>query len=366
MGLYLNPKNRGFQVSSQSDIYVDKTELIRYTNYAITQRDKYLCVSRPRRFGKSMAAQMLCAYYSRGCDSRELFQKFKISKDELFLEYLNQYDVIFLDIQLLLARAKKIENLVPYIEKQVIRELRQEYGQYFQEDEESLSVVLATIYEQKEGERGFIFIVDEWDCIFREAKEKEIYQKEYLDFLKGLWKGQDCIDLVYMTGILPIKKYGTHSALNIFTEYSMIDSDELSEFVGFTEEEVESLCKEYDVDFLKIKKWYDGYVLWNGLHIYNPKSVVEAVRRKRVQSYWVNTETYEALKIYISMNLDGLRDDITKMLGGMSCKVDTRYFQNDMTTLNSKDDIFTLLIHLGYLSYDQEWESVFIPNEEVN
>lgn len=366
MGLYLNPKNRGFQVSSQSDIYVDKTELIRYTNYAITQRDKYLCVSRPRRFGKSMAAQMLCAYYSRGCDSRELFQGFKISKDELFLEYLNQYDVIFLDIQLLLGRAKKIENLVPYIEKQVIRELRQEYGQYFQEDEESLSVVLATIYEQKEGERGFIFIVDEWDCIFREAKEKEIYQKEYLDFLKGLWKGQDCIDLVYMTGILPIKKYGTHSALNIFTEYSMIDSDELSEFVGFTQEEVESLCKEYDVDFLKIKKWYDGYVLWNGLHIYNPKSVVEAVRRKRVQSYWVNTETYEALKIYISMNLDGLRDDITKMLGGMSCKVDTRYFQNDMTTLNSKDDIFTLLIHLGYLSYDQECESVFIPNEEVN
>lgn len=169
-----------------------------------------------------------------------------------------------------------------------------------------------------------------------------------------------------MTGILPIKKYGTHSALNIFTEYSMIDSDELSEFVGFTQEEVESLCKEYDVDFFKIKKWYDGYVLWNGLHIYNPKSVVEAVRRKRVQSYWVNTETYEALKIYISMNLDGLRDDITKMLGGMSCKVDTRYFQNDMTTLNSKDDIFTLLIHLGYLSYDQECESVFIPNEEVN
>lgn len=365
MGLYLNPKNRGFQVSTQSEIYVDKTELIRYTNYAITQRDKYLCVSRPRRFGKSMAAQMLCAYYSKGCDSKKLFERFKIAKDDLFSQHLNQYDVIFLDIQLLLGRAKKIENLVEYIEKQVIKELRQKYGQYLPEEEDSLSAALAMIYEQKQDEKGFIFIVDEWDCIFREKKKKENVQIEYLDFLKSLWKGQDCIDLVYMTGILPIKKYGTHSALNIFTEYSMINADEMSEFVGFTKEEVKSLCQSYGMDYSEIKKWYDGYILTDGLHVYNPKSVVEAVRRKKIQSYWVNTETYEALKIYISMNIDGLKDDIVKMLGGMACKVDTRYFQNDMITLNSKDDIFTLLIHLGYLSYHQEKEEVFIPNEEV-
>lgn len=365
MGVYLNPDNGGFEIVVNTDIYVDKTKLIGYTNSVIRKENRFVCVSRPRRFGKSIAAKMLSAYYSKGCDSSELFGAFKIKKDDSFFKYLNQYDVIFLDIQLLIGRAGGVENLISYINKVVIRELKKEYSQYMQEEEESLSAVLAMIYEQRREKKGFIFVVDEWDCIFREAKDRKNIQKEYLEFLNILWKGQDCIDLVYMTGILPIKKYGTHSALNIFSEFSMTDPDELAEYVGFTEEEVKNLCLNYKKDFQTIKKWYDGYCFEEESHIYNPRSVVEAMRRKRIKNYWVSTETYEALRVYICMNFDGLKDDIVKMLGGISCKVNTRNFQNDMTTFKSKDDVFTLLIHLGYLAYNQERREVFIPNEEI-
>lgn len=190
-------------------------------------------------------------------------------------------------------------------------------------------------------------------------------QKMYLDFLRDLFKDRVYVSLAYLTGILPIKKYGTHSALNMFDEYSMMDPYELAEYVGFTEEEVNRLCKSYGLDFSEVKSWYDGYVFDGDLHVYNPKSLSDLIQRKKYKSYWTETETYEALKLYFHMNFDGLKEAIVTMLGNGSIPVKIRTFQNDMTTFKSKDDVLALLVHLGYLAYDGLREEVYIPNKEI-
>ena len=366
MGLYLNPGNDAFAISIYDDIYIDKTNLIDFTNSRIGKRKRYLCISRPRRFGKSMTAEMLTAYYSRECDSRDLFKNCKISKSASFQEHLNQYNVLSLNIQQLLSGAGSTPNLVSYIQTEVIKELKEAYGQYIQENETRLSKALELIYtKNQEKKRGFIFVLDEWDCIFREAASDEDAQRVYLDFLRDLFKDRTYVAMAYMTGILPIKKYGTHSALNIFDELSMTNGGKCAEYVGFTESEVKNLCKKYKMDFSEAQRWYDGYQFKSLLHIYNPKSVVDAMLEEEFHSYWTSTETYEALKVYIDMNFDGLRDSIINMLGGGRCVIDTGTFQNDMTSFKSKDNVLTLLVHLGYLGYDEESKEVFIPNEEV-
>ena len=363
MGLYLNPGNEAFQISANSEIYVDKSELIAFTNQRLGQEKRFLCVSRPRRFGKSMAANMLCAYYSRGCDSKKMFQSLKIAQNETFEQHLNQYQVLYFEMQRFLSRAGSPEKLVSYLESIVLEELRMVYSDIIGEKEEHLPQVLEKIYEK--DKTGFVFIIDEWDCMFRETKEKEETQRAYLDFLRDLLKGQTYVKLAYMTGILPIKKYGTHSALNMFDEFSMTDQRRLSEYVGFTEEEVRNLCRKYEMDFEETKRWYDGYCFKRTRHVYNPKSIVDAMIEEEFRSYWTSTETYEALKVYIDMNFDGLKDSIIAMLGGVACKIDAGTFQNDMTNFESKDDVLTLLVHLGYLAYREEQQEVFIPNEEV-
>ena len=363
MGIYVNPGNASFQEAINSEIYVDKSGLIAYINGVIRTQQKNLCVSRPRRFGKSMAANMLAAYYSRGCDSSRLFSGLAIEGEESFPMHLNRHNVIRWDVQRFLESKSGYDRFVNDIEDMVIRDLKKEFPECGDFPEGSrLKTVLDEVYGQTG--QGFVFIIDEWDCVFRMAKNREEIQKAYLDFLRGLFKGAEYVDLAYMTGILPIKKYGEHSALNIFEEYSMLDSAELARFFGFTEEEVHGLCTSTGMDFQDVEKWYDGYLM-NDIHIYNPKSVVDAVRRGKCKSYWTGTETYEALKVYIDLDFDGLREAVVGMLGGARCRVDATTSQNDMTTFKTKDDVLTLLIHLGYLAYDEGTEEVFIPNQEI-
>ena len=362
MGIYLNPKNTSFAKSINSEIYVDKTELIAITNRCLDTEDEYLCVSRPRRFGKSMTLKMLAAYYSCGCDSRELFAGFKIAQHKDFEKYLNQYDVIYLNMQQFLIEADT-GKVIEYLECEVLRELKELYGQYFDRKDIKFAAALREIFVKTE--KQFIFLIDEWDCVMRERQESETIQKQYLDFLRNLLKDQPYVALAYMTGILPVKKYGQHSALNMFQEYSMTDQSMFEEYTGFTQEEVRGLCEQYNMDVLEISSWYDGYKFAEFQHIYNPKSVVESIRRHKLSSYWTSTETYEALKNYIDMDFDGLRSDIVQMLGGGSVKVNTRSFQNDMRNFKTKDDILTLLIHLGYLAYDANTQETFIPNKEI-
>ena len=363
MGTYVNPGNAAFREAINSKIYIDKTELIAYTNSVLNTKQKNICVSRPRRFGKSMAADMLAAYYSRGCNSTELFAGTKIEAEKSFSSHLNRHSVIRLDVQRFLEKERDLDTFIDEIEKKVISDLSREFPDFENFTADSR---LKTLLEQifAETGKGFIFVIDEWDCVFRMAKDQKEKQKEYLDFFRGLFKGAEYVDLAYMTGILPIKKYGEHSAINIFDEYSMISPKNLGEYFGFTEDEVREQCARHRVDYAEVEKWYDGYRLGE-LHIYNPKSVADVLMWKEFQSYWTGTETYEALKVYIGMNFDGLREEVIKMLGGGHCKIDPSTFQNDMTTFQIKDDVLTLLVHLGYLTYDKKNETVMIPNQEI-
>ena len=361
MGLYVNPGNEEFDRATKSKIYVDKTGMISFINQNLNTEHQNICVSRPRRFGKSIAANMLVAYYSRGCNSKELFEKLKIAGDAGFEEHLNKYNVIHLNMQQFLGRTKTIDEMLELLTRKVTRELKREFSDvtYYEED---LVSVIEEIYSQTHS--FFIFIIDEWDCIFRVKGNDTDAQKIYLNFLRDLLKNQPYCVLAYMTGILPIKKYGEHSALNMFDEYSMTNQRELAEFTGFTEQEVQELCPAYDMPYEKMKQWYDGYDL-KGIQIYNPRSVVMSLLGHDFDSYWTKTETYEALKKYIQMDMYNLKELVTKLIAGSSVAINPDKFQNDMTTFASADDVLTLLVHLGYLTYDFDTRTVHIPNQEV-
>ena len=371
MGSYLNPGTIEFQESLNSEIYIDKTGLIEKTNAVLRTKQKFVCISRPRRFGKSMAADMLAAYYERGEDAEELFANFAIGKAESFQKHLNQYDVLKINTQEFLSATQNIDEMLQMLKKYLIFDLKESYGQVRFRDEENLVQVMKDIYTATK--HAFVILIDEWDCLFREYKEDKEAQRKYLDFLRAWLKDKAYVALAYMTGILPIKKYGSHSALNMFTEYSMTEPGELAAYFGFTENEVKNLCMEYGMDFEEAKAWYDGYGLITHKQdrdicysMYSPKSVVEAMLRHKFGTYWNQTETYEALKVYIQMNMDGLKDAIVGMLAGESIRINTGTFSNDMTTFATRDDILTLLVHLGYLTYDGILESVSIPNKEVS
>ncbi|MGN1087249.1 MAG: AAA family ATPase, partial [Porcipelethomonas sp.] len=362
MGIYLNSDNTDFQRALNSKIYIDKSELIKYTNSVMNTEQQFICVSRPRRFGKSMAANMLTAYYSRGCNSKELFQNLKISGSCDFEKHLNKYNVIHMNMQEFLSESDSMEEMLQLIQKTILFDLTEEFPDVRYFDNTKLLRSLRDVFAKYR--LPFIFVIDEWDCIFRVHKEDTESQKKYLDFLRNLLKDQSYVALAYMTGILPVKKYGEHSALNMFTEISMTGARPIEEFTGFTEGEVKGLCDKYEMSFEETKGWYDGYCV-DGVSIYNPKSVVEAMLRGKFSNYWTKTETYEALKEYIEMNFDGLRDKILQMIAGGKTSVNPDKFQNDMTTFHSADDVLTLLVHLGYLTYDDQKREIWIPNNEV-
>ncbi len=363
MGIYLNPGNDMFYNDvTHSPFYIDKTMLIDNTNRMMFGVQKHLCISRPRRFGKSMAANMLVAYYSRGCDSRELFSGLKISSTPDFEKHLNKYNVIRLDIREFCGGTNSIDNIIAQINHILLKELKKEYCDIDYLDDNSLTLVLSDIYYSTRI--PFVFIIDEWDCILRIYRSDSEGQAKYLNFLRNMLKDKPYVALDYATGIFPIKKYGEHSALNMYNEYSMQTAAPFSEFVGFTEVEVEELCERYELSLDEMKKWYNGYVT-DGIAIYNPQSVVSVCTRRVFANYWTQTETYEALKDYISLNFDGLRDKITDMIAGEHIKIDTTTFVNDMVNFSTADDILTLLVHLGYLTYDYASKEAWIPNYEV-
>lgn len=362
LGIYLNPGNEEFKNTINKMIYVDKSLLIEKIGTYSKAINQYICISRPRRFGKSTDANMLVAYYSKGCDSHNLFDHLKISNTKNYKKDLNQHNVIHLNMQDFLSMTNSIEDMLILLSEEVIFELTQKYP--VTTSRNILSLVLSRIFSQYN--ESFIFIIDEWDCVFRDFKQDKEAQEKYLDFLRNLLKDKSYVKMCYMTGILPIKKYGTHSALNMFDEISMIEPRSYSEFMGFTEEEVKALCEEYNVDFTMMQYWYNGYHLKENISIYSPRSVTASIADHNFLNYWSQTETFEALKEYIDLNFDGLKENITAMMAGMKVDIDISSFQNDMTTFHSKDDVMTLLIHLGYLGYDSINQKVYIPNNEVN
>ena len=357
----INQGDRPFLEVRNFQIYVDKSELLIHTNQFIETEHKYICISRPRRFGKTLSAKMVAAYYDRTGSAETAFKNLKITKHHSFNVFANKYIVIQITIQTYLSKSKNINKLIQNIQKDIILDLAKQYDNInISDDINNIMKLVAQTTGQK-----FVIVIDEWDCLFRELREQEAWQKQYLDFLRSWLKDQDHIALVYMTGILPIKKYGTHSALNMFDEYSMLAAAPFTEFVGFTEAEVQELCQELHRDFDECKKWYDGYQIDNYTAIYNPRSVSSYLSSGIVKTYWNNTESYEALRMYITMKKYGLRETMTKLLANSAVPVRTGAFANDMKTFHSHDDVLTLLVHLGYLSYDATQASVRIPNKEI-
>ena len=367
MALYLNVGNESFQESLNSIIYVDKSPLIEILNRSIKTKNKYFCLSRPRRFGKSVTAQMICSYYAKGQDCSPLFDDLEIASFDDYKKHLNQYDVISINISDEFSRAShNVKFMTDILTKSIVRELKEEYPNCAISSPEFLDLTLQEVYNYSKV--PFVFVIDEWDCIMREKKEDPDSLKQYLEWLKAIFKDKPYVGLAYMTGILPVKKYGSHSALNMFTEYSMTEPLNLGQYIGFTENEVKDICKQHDVAFNQMQQWYDGYSFKDVPHIYNPNSVVNAATYKKFISYWTKTETFESLQEYIDMNMEGLRDDIVKLIAGEDVIVDVSTFSNDMVTFHSKDDVLTLLIHLGYLAIKGSTNLgviVHIPNEEI-
>ena len=384
MGVYLNPGNNLFKEALNGQIYVDKTEMVANVNALVNTPHKYLCVTRPRRFGKSMAAAMLCAYYGMADGNRELFEKLKLAQCPEWDRYLGKFDVIRLVMTNFVDRTTPMVKVIGRMSMRILDELHETYpGVRYDEDDFVYS--LSKFY--RASGRQFVVVIDEWDVIFRTHKNDYDAQRDYLNFLRSWLKDQDYVALSYMTGILSVKKYGEHSALNMYSEFSMVSPLQFAPYTGFTEVEVRDLCGKYGMNFASIKNWYDGYLVYDQgvvseldrsatepsrraparqYHLYAPLSVVNAMTYGQIKNYWNATETYEALAEYIRMDFDGLKETVARLMEGEHLPVRLGTYQNDMTSMTCRDDVLALLIHLGYLGYDQANSEVFIPNREIH
>ena len=364
MGIYLNPNNEMLRQDRNAKVFIDKSMIIANLNTLVNSREKFVCVSRPRRFGKSMAGNMIAAYYSKGCDSRELFKDLKIAQDESYETYLNKLNVIKLDLNAEYMMLKDPSLLIDAMSESVKKELEKQFGLQFSLNDSLASALLKTYSETGET---FVIIIDEYDVLVREKVPDTLFN-EYLRFLNSLFKNSilsPAISLAYLTGILPIVRDKIQSKLNLFNEYSMTNPMNLAEFVGFTAEETKGLCEQYGMDYEECKRWYDGYDLKTVKEVFSPRSVVSAMMNHEFGSYWTQTGSYEALKLYILLDFNGIKNDVIKMMGGGKVDVNVYKYLNTMTDFHSKDDVFTYLIHLGYLAYDRENRQCYIPNSEI-
>ena len=361
--MFVNVDNRLFQIVRNSE-YVDKSEIITLTNQVIDTEERFICVTRPRRFGKSVTVKMLNAYYSKGCDSKGLFSDLKIASSPDFEKHLNQHDVIYLDMT---EFADNKDNGIRYLENlntDVVSELKDTYPEYFKKDKDySLPEAIFCL------KKRFIFIIDEWDFVFREYPNNANLHKNFIDLLRALFKGvgENFVELVYMTGILPIARYNTQSALNNFNEYTILKSSNYSQYYGFTENEVKTLCEKYQLDFETAKFWYNGYKVGE-YEIYNPNSIKKLITRREFQSYWSYTSAYGIVTEAINQNFEGLKDDIIRLCSGSTISIsrpEIKSFNTADLKFKNKVAIYIYLVHLGYLGYDDADATIYVPNEET-
>ena len=357
----VNVDNLNFQIVRNSE-YVDKSEIIALTNQVIDTEERFICVTRPRRFGKSVTVKMLNAYYSKGCDSKALFSDLKISSLPDFDKHLNQHDVIYLDMMSFEDKECGGDKYLDILNYKVVSELKDTYPECFDKEKNySLPEAIRCI------KKRFIFIIDEWDFVFRQYPNNTKLQEDFIDLLRALFKGvgERFVELVYMTGILPIARYNTQSALNNFIEYTILNSGDFSQYYGFTENEVKTLCEKYHLDFETTKFWYDGYNV-GGYEIYNPSSIKKLITLKKFNNYWTETSAYGLVKDAINQNFEGLKYDIIKLCSGTSIRIyDIESFNTAEKNFPNKDSIYVYLVHLGYLGYNDEDSTIYVPNEAI-
>ncbi|MBR0092196.1 MAG: AAA family ATPase [Lachnospiraceae bacterium] len=376
MGIYLNPGYENFRRTLSADIYVDKTMMIKEINRFIDTGNNYICISRPRRFGKTIAGNMLNAYYSKGCDARELFAPYKIAQDPCFEEKLNRYNVIKIDMNSEYQNTRVKEKLITRLEEEIEEEMQKEFPDVSLKAGSSLAQNILKIYSET-GET-FIILIDEYDVLVREQVPQELFDA-FLSFLNGLFKSdtlRSAISLAYLTGILPVVRDKIQSKLNNFMEYTILNARELAEFVGFTTEDVRQLCEEYRMDFAECRRWYDGYMLkryrledrasgGQFYEVYNPESVVRSMQDGEYGSYWGQTSSYTVISDYVSRDFEGTREAVIRMLSGEQVDVDPESYLNTMTDFQNRNDVFTYLMHVGYLAYNSVERTCRIPNKEV-
>lgn len=366
MGIYINKGNAAFRQYTNGE-YVDKTAMIDFINTTVDTADKLTCVSRPRRFGKSTAAQMLYAYYDKSCDSRDLFSRFTISREPSFEQHLNKYPAIYLDITDFITKYAGKDDFLERMQAAIIKDVRKAYPDAETDEDSDLMDVLLSIHLLT-GEK-FVMVIDEWDALCREAADRPKLFDDYVNLLRRLFKGSDTAAVfacVYMTGILPIKRYGTQSALNDFREYSMTSPRQLAGYIGFTEDEVRTLCSKYGMDYQEMKGWYDGYSFGPDYPaVFNPNSVMQACRSHTYDNYWGRTSAFETLQQYVDLNMTGVQESLDRIIRGEAAKVSVLRYGFDVFSIGSDDELLTLFIHLGYLAYNVAESTVSIPNKEI-
>ena len=393
MGCFLNPDNDNSFIrlanSKNKYLFVDKTDFIEHINERINEDNRFLAVTRPRRFGKTVTAHMLSAYYSKGYVGQNIFDKLEIANKPSFVEHLNKYNVLYIDMNSIKDKyisykadssfyIEDIDDLVDFLQFIVVHELKQnqEYADQINNaplvGKKSLLSALEVVC--KYTSEKFIFIMDEWDLICREYRNEPVLLEKFIEVMRGLFKsdgGQACFALAYLTGILPIKKYNSQSALNVFKEYNMLTPEPYETYFGFTENEVAEIVKSPNctLSHQELKKWYEGYKL-NGIDIYNPNSVVSAVSDGKCKSYWSRTSSNEEVVRLINMDFDGIKNDVMNLIEGARVVFDFSNFQNDMVTINNKNDVFSLLVCLGYLGCsdvggDGNYKQAYVPNKEI-
>ena len=388
MGNILNPDNDNSFIrlsnSKNKYLFVDKTDFIKYINERINEDNRFLAITRPRRFGKTVTAHMLSAYYSKGYVGQNIFDKLEIADKPSFVEHLNKYDVIYIDMNSICGlykgylknnKVSGVETLIDYFEYAIINDLREreDFAECFKKHEIGNTGLLNALSKLRiDLNAKFIFIMDEWDLIYREYRNDTQLQEDFINLLRGLFKsdeGQACFALAYLTGILPIKKYNSQSALNVFKEYNMLRPVPYEEYFGFTEEEIAEIVKlpQCKISHKELKEWYEGYKL-NGKDIYNPNSVVSSISDGICQSYWSGTSSNEEVVNLINMNFDRIKDDIIHLIEGSTILFSCITFQNDMVSIKTKDDIFSLLVCLGYLGCVDDggdYRLAYVPNKEI-
>ena len=390
MGSILNPTmENSFETLvnfKDKDIFVDKTDFIEKMSAKINADKRFFAVTRPRRFGKTVTAHMLLAYYSKGYISKKIFDGLHIADKDNYAEHLNKYDVIYIDMNTIdglfdgySGQKQKVEgvnDLVDYFEYSVIKDLKSsnEFSKCLEKHQIGNMGLLETLLAiTQDLNTRFIFIMDEWDLVYREYRDDEVLQKKFIKLLKNLFKsdgGKACFALAYLTGILPIKKYNSQSALNGFDEYNMLSPGDYAPYFGFTEDEVANIVKSPNckVSHHDLKSWYEGYKI-KGVDIYNPNSVCKAVTRNECISYWSGTSSNEEFVRLINMDFDGIKEDIINLIEGDEVTFSCANFQNDMVTIKDKNDVFSLLVCLGYLgcaeTKNQYRKVAYVPNAEI-
>lgn len=349
--------------------FVDKTELLEELIPLVNQGSSYVCITRPRRFGKTVMANMIASFFSRICDASDVFDDLRIAERAAYQANINKYPVIHIFFNELPRKCKTYEHYIERIEKKLIKDLIQSYPDMQIDETEAVWDILRDINLRDPSIR-FIFVLDEWDYIFHRDFITEQDKKAYVEFLSNLLKGKAYVSLAYMTGILPIAKYSSGSELNMFLEYTMASEEKFSDAFGFTDTEVDALYQKYLATCITpkvtregLKIWYDGYHTRSGERVYNPRSVVASLQNNNLGNYWTSSGPYDEIFYYIQKNVDDVRDDLALMVSGKSVSAKVREYAATAMNLSTKDEIFSAMVVYGFLSYENGY--VFIPNKEL-